>query len=232
MSLKSFAYYDLTEAFGASGCAVCRLLQRDVARLLDSILYEYATDRGMQARFRDSRGLCGRHGWQLSQNNNALGIAVLYEQSLHELLTLLDRPAPVAKARRGIGRLFTASTGSALADSLEPARQCLACETQSGSEANYIRALADDLSDDAMLAAFRTSDGLCVEHFRQALRATTDPAHAAHLTGIQREIWTRLRADLLEFMRKSDYNHAGETMGPESDSWLRAVARLSGEINK
>lgn len=232
MSLKSFAYYDLTEAFGQSGCAVCRLLQRDVARLLDSILYEYATDRGMQARFRASRALCGKHGWQLTQNNNALGIAILYEQSLHELLTILDQPAPVEKARRGLGRLFTASSGAALADSLEPARQCLACETQAANEAAYMRALADDLSDDAMLAAFKSSDGLCLEHFRQALRVTTDPARAAHLTQTQRDIWTRLRADLLEFMRKSDYNHAGEAMGPESDSWLRVIARLSGEINR
>ena len=232
MSLKSFAYYDLTESFSQSGCAVCRLLQRDVARLLDSILYEYATDRGMQARFRASRGLCGKHGWELSRNNNALGIAILYEQSLHELLTLLEKPAPVEKAKRGLGWLFTASSGAALADSLEPVKQCLACETQSTNETAYIRALADDLSDDAMLAAFRSSDGLCVEHFRQALRATTDPARASHLTGVQRDIWTRLRADLLEFMRKSDYNHADEAMGPEANSWLRAVARLSGEINK
>jgi hypothetical protein len=232
LSLKSFAFYDLNDAFGQSGCAVCRLLKRDVARLLDSILYEYATDRGMQARFRASRGLCGKHGWELSRNNNALGIAILYEQSLHELLTILDKPAPVDKARRGIGRLFTASTGHVLADSLEPARQCLACETQTVNEANYIRALAEDLGDDAMLSAFKSSDGLCVEHFRQALRATTDPARAAHLTNVQRDIWTRLRADLLEFMRKSDYNHADEAMGPEADSWLRAIARLSGEIHK
>jgi hypothetical protein len=232
MSLKSFAYYDLTEAFGESGCAVCRLIQRDVARLLDSILYEYVTDRGIQARFRASRGLCGRHGWELSRNDNALGIAILYEQSLHELLTLLDSPPPAEKARRGLGRLFSASSGAALAESLEPSKQCLACETQATNEAACIRALADDLSDEAMLAAFKTSDGLCVEHFRQALRATTDPLRAAHLTEIQRDIWMRLRADLLEFMRKSDYNHADEAMGPEADSWLRAVARLSGEINK
>lgn len=232
MSLKSFAYYDLTEAFGSAGCAVCRVLQRDIARLLDSILYEYATDRGMQARFRASRGLCGKHGWELSGDNNALGIAILYEQSLHEILGLVENSAPVEKARRGIGRLFTAASGQSLADALEPVQQCVACETQAQNEAAYIRALADDLNDEAMLAAFKTSDGLCVEHFRQALRQTTDPIRAAHLTAVQGDIWTRLRAELHEFMRKSDYNHAGEAMGPEADSWLRAVARLSGEINQ
>jgi hypothetical protein len=231
MSLKSFAYYDLIEAFAKPGCAVCRLLERDVARLLDSILYEYSTDRGMQARFRASRGLCGRHGWQLSRSNNALAMAVLYEQSLHEALDILGGPALGDKVKRGLGRLFAAGGGTALADALEPTAVCLACETQAKSETGYSRALGDDLNDEAMLAAFTGSDGLCLEHFRQTLRQC-GPAHAAQLTGIQREIWTRLRAELIEFMRKSDYNNAADVMGSERDSWLRAIARLSGEINK
>lgn len=232
MTLKSFAYYDLLEAFAQRGCAVCRLLARDEARLLDSILYEYSTDRGMQARFRASRGLCRVHGVQLSRLSNALGIAVLYEQALHEALTIIERPPLSEKVRRGIGRRFGPGAGDVLAAALEPTAPCIACETRAKSEAGYIRALGDDLGDEPVLAAFRESDGLCLDHFRQAARQTTDAGRLAHLTGIQREIWTRLRAELLEFMRKNDYNNAGEAMGDEGDSWQRVIAALSGGTAK
>jgi hypothetical protein len=36
-----YSYFDLVEAFGKPGCAVCNLLLRDADRFLDSILYEY-----------------------------------------------------------------------------------------------------------------------------------------------------------------------------------------------
>lgn len=231
LPLKSFAYYDLIEAFAEPGCPVCRMLRRDVARLLDTVLYEYATDRGMQARFRASRGLCAEHGDQLTRNNNALAIAVLYEQSLHEILELSGRPALADRAKRGLGRLFSASGGTALADTLEPTQTCLACETRASRESGYVRALTDDFGDAAMQTAYRASQGLCVEHFRQTLRQSSAPEDAAAIVDIQREIWTRLRAELNEYMRKNDTTYSGEAMGAEADSWRRAVRLVSGDTS-
>lgn len=229
MPLRSFAYYDLTEAFAEPGCPVCRMLRRDVSRLLNSILYEYSTDRGMQARFRASRGLCAKHGNQLSQNNNALGIAVLYEQSLHEILEVTSGAARPERPKRGIGRLFSGGGGAALADALEPTQVCLACETHTSREAGYIRALSDDFGDESMREAHRTSQGLCAEHFRQTLRQMVNPEYLTALVDQQRVIWARLREELNEYMRKSDSNHADEVMGAEADSWRRVVRSLSGE---
>lgn len=228
MSLKSFAYYDLIDACASDGCPMCRLLRRDVSRLLSSILYEYSTDRTMQGRFRASRGLCAEHGTQLLESDNALAIAVLYEQSLHELLELLGRGAPTEQGRRGFGRLFASGAGSGIADALEPTQTCIACETRAANEAMLVRAFMDDLRDEKLLAAFRGSSGLCAAHLRLALRQA-DSATLPLLTGIQHSIWTRLRAELNEFMRKNDFNHKDEAMGSEADSWQRAVRIVSGD---
>ena len=72
--LFPFGYYDLIEAFSQSGCAVCRLVKRDVQRNLNAILYEFVTDGEIYNRFRASRGLCAEHGQMLMGFGNALGI--------------------------------------------------------------------------------------------------------------------------------------------------------------
>ena len=63
-----------------------------------------------------------------------------------------------------------------------------------------------------------------------ALPYANGALHLGHLLeAIQTDIWTRLRAELNEFMRKSDFHNVGEVMGAEGSSWRRAVARLGGE---
>lgn len=229
MKHRTFGYFDLIETFPNPGCAVCTLLLRDVTLLLDKIQYEYVVDRETQRKFRASRGLCDEHGWRLAQIGNALSVAVLYETALDELLKIIDQ-SPAQNSPQGFTRrLFSQNGGSALADALDPTQPCPACETQDAAETRYIDAFTEHLIDDTMLTAFRSSEGLCIEHFKQALRAAGDTQTSALLIATQRAIWERLRDELNEFMRKSDYQHADEPMGAESTSWARAVARIGGE---
>lgn len=227
----TFGFYDLIETFAKPGCAVCNLLQTETSRLLDSILYEYTTDSGIQADFRDSRGLCDEHGHQLAQMGNALGIAVLYEHPLNEVLRILRRSAPGGSSQqRLMNRLFPQNPNVAIIDALTPTKPCIACKMQSGNEARYVKILSDFVDDERMTGAFRASDGLCLPHFTQVLQNTYDASRSRLLIAVQSEIWTRLRDELREFMRKNDYQHADEAItATEGTSWRRAVARLAGE---
>lgn len=228
--LTSFSYFDLVESFPKRGCVVCNLLLRDVERLLDSILYEYVNDPETQKTFRASRGLCNQHGWQMAKFGNVLSIAVLYEASVDEVLSILHQTAPDGNLQHGLARLLVPQdSNAALVEALEPARPCIVCKMESASEAQYIRILSEHLADDKLQGAYRASDGLCLEHFKQALRQTHDVKRSQLLVEIQTNIWDRLRDELREFMRKYDYKHADEKMGAEGDSWRRAVARLGGE---
>ncbi len=228
MSLLPFGFYDLLDQLAEPGCAICALARRDADKQMDAILYEQVVDPPTQAHFRASRGLCAEHGARFTEYRNALGVCVLIDQALDEVLTILATTP--ARGGRTLGRLRGEPGESALARKLGPVRPCPVCEAQTRAEGHYASALALHLADSRLDEAFRLSDGLCLPHFTAALNRADDPARAQRLADIQRGIWRRLKAELAEFMRKSDaVNARGEQMDLESDSWRRAVLLLGGE---
>jgi len=231
--MTPFSYYDLVEAFGSSGCAVCNLLKRDVSRYLDGMLYELVLDPDIQAAFRAERGLCNGHSWQLKQYiGNSLGIAILYAAALDEVLRIVEQTPVENGAQSRLERLFgsgSTSPGTPLAEKLEPAEPCLACTLLARNEKVYVETIAERITDSRLQQAYRSSSGLCLPHFRQVIRQPMPSDQAQLIVSIQKTIWVAFRGELDEFMRKCDFQHAGERMGPEGDSWSRAIARLSGE---
>lgn len=230
---RSPIYFDLIEALGQPGCAVCRLALRDVHRYLDSLLYEYVNEPETNDAFRQMRGLCNEHSWQLRQfKGSVLGIAILYEAALDEVLKIVDGATVRSSSR--LSRLLGAGgeySAAALAERLEPEMPCAACHVLEQGETRYVKLLSDHAADKRVEHALRHSEGLCLPHFRQALRAANGSDNAGLLISIQRILWSKLKDDLNLFMRKYDAQHAGEPMGEEGTSWQRAIARLAGEKN-
>lgn len=227
------SYFDLIDFLSQPGCAVCNLLRRDVARSLEAMLYEYVGDPDTHLAFRQRRGLCNEHGWQLLRHpGNALGIALLYKTAVDETLKVIYQSPLGIDPQSGMGRLLGAAgkpNTSSLADRLEPAGQCPICSQMADSEGQYIRVFCQYLEDDRLKTAYQSSDGLCLPHFRQALRRVPDARGAEILLSIQTTIWEKLHAHLQEFCEKLDYRRSKEKMGEEGDSWRRAVGRLAGE---
>lgn len=226
--LFPFGYYDLIEAFSQAGCAVCRLIKRDVQHHIDATLYEYVTDSGIHDRFRASRGLCAAHGHLLMGFGNALGIATLYEAVLDKLVSISQEGLGMSPTRT-LSRLLSKSNGQALADMLAPEQPCIACETESASNDRYADILGEHIQDEKLQTAYRQSDGLCLPHIRHALAHAKTDDHAKLLLTIQADIWIKLRTELAEFRRKYDFQHVDERMGAEGDSWMRAILRVGGE---
>lgn len=226
-------YHDLIENLAAPGCAVCRLVLRDVDHYLDSLLYEYVNDADTHRAFRSARGLCNVHGWQLLRYmGGSLGVAILYRAALDEVLKITDRAPASGSPPSGLARLLGATAdagGLALADSLEPAGQCPACAFMVGVEARYVRTFVDRITEPRLREAFEASDGLCLPHFRQTLRASVDAGRIQVITAIQRDVWVRLKGELEEFQEKSGRYRRNEPMGAEGDSWQRVIGRMVGE---
>ncbi|GAB4442934.1 MAG: hypothetical protein Kow00120_12070 [Anaerolineae bacterium] len=230
--MKPISYYDLIEMFPKPGCVVCNLLLRDARRLLDATLYELVNDADTQRAFRGRRGLCNTHSWQLKHfMGYSLGIATLYRTSITEVLNIIEQSPVDAGNTSNLARFLGSDAESglrSLADALEPTEPCMVCAMLAKAEADYVWTLCQHLTDARIEAAYRESSGLCLPHFQQFLRAVSDPARARHCIAIQRAIWSRLRADLEEFIAKNDYRRHDEPMGPEGDSWSRAIASLAG----
>jgi hypothetical protein len=226
------AYYDLIETFATPGCAVCNLVLRDVDQFLDSLLYEYVNERDTHRTFRASRGLCNEHSWQLLRySGSSLGIAILSRAVIDELLKALDSvptpPIPDSGLARLRGRQKAAA--ASLADRLEPTEPCPACRARADAEQRFLQTLSTYLADDKMAAAYRDSAGLCLPHFQTFLRHANSSAHLERVITIQRAIWSRLKTELEEFADKSSHERMHEAMGPEADSWQRALSIIAGQ---
>ncbi len=218
-----FGYYDLVEAFAQPGCAICRLLERDVSRFLETLLYEHPVDPISQNNFRASRGLCHQHTWALPDHNSVLPTAILYNAVIDELLRISTETAPNRSQRRLIG-----STDNALAAALEPDRPCPACQVRERAEAIYVEVLGKHVTDERLQAAFTQSDALCLPHFQAVLRATRNSNSARLIADVQRVQWQSLKGELELLLHKLDA-HYHQPIGAESTSWLRALARVVGE---
>jgi uncharacterized protein DUF6062 len=223
--MKPLNYYDFLQYFAQPGCLVCNLVERDVAKYIDSLMYEYVNAPITHEAMRASRGLCAQHNSQLADYGaSVLGISILQSVILDEVLKISGASGGSAFARlRGSLR-----KGAGLADNLEPAAPCSACDALRKSEQLHVDALAFHIDDADLAAAFRDSNGLCVPHFRLALRAAPGAAHVETLVAIQTAIWSALKGELDEFARKYDINHADESMGAEGDSWRRALSLVAG----
>lgn len=231
MTLTPFGYFDLIEKFSQSGCVVCNLLTRDVGRVLDSLLNEHVVEPEIHEKLRASRGLCNEHGWQLAQMGNVMGVGILYQAVLHEVLKSLRKASPDGNSQTRIARRLFSQSGNnaALVDALEAKAPCLVCEMENDYESRYVSVLADQLKVEKMQSAFRQSEGLCLEHFKQTLDYARDKESSQLLIDIQRDIWESLYVEVSDFVRKYEFKYAKEKMGAEGDSWLRTLARMSGE---
>jgi hypothetical protein len=225
-------YVDLLDRLSRRGCAVCGLLLHNENQYLDSLLYEFVNDAGIQQAFRLGHGLCNHHSWLLAHHHGySLGVSILFEAALDEVINTLEKensPFEFSKLETAVSGWFGGKANTRLADKLESEIPCLACASLCEAETRYIGTFAKYWSDAALQNAYQQSDGLCLPHFRDVLRQMPVLKERAHLVEIQRVKWEKLKDELNQFQLKSAYNYVGDPIGDEADSWRRTVASLAG----
>lgn len=230
------SYFDLLDAFKGHGCPACRLLQRDAARFLDALMYEFTADNATIETIRASRGLCNLHAWQMRESKgNSGGIAMLHRSALRELVNILKdtsgkggAAAASAPLLRLLG-LGQAGDGALTAERLAPNERCLCCAALETSEEGYLLALAGGVAEADFQAVYRASDGLCLPHFRRLLTRIPQPAVVQTLVEMQAAIWQTLANDMQSFIDKVAASQNAEDFTPaESSSWGRMVESLAG----
>jgi hypothetical protein len=225
-----FSFFNMVEAFQKPGCAICNMLQDDNDEFVKSLLYEYPNDINVQETFRAARGLCNEHSWQLLsyKGGGALSIAVLYATTVRKILKIIDESSLEKGGGSWLNRLRGgADPGSALADQLESGAHCLACDVLRKSEDHYLETFSQYIDDQRLQEVYRASEGLCLPHFRLALRVTRDPERLQQLVSIQAEIWRAIEDELETFKDNYDITKA-QVMGEEGDSWQRVIGQMAG----
>ena len=223
--MPSATAYSLLEACRAPGCPVCRLEQRAVERYLDNKFYESVNSVAWRDELRQSFGFCHEHTW-LAVNGrlgDALGFSIISRDLVNSILKQLNEAGSSSPTS---GR--RTSMLKQIRDALTPRKRCPVCEHREETTRRVLSVLLEELDQPNMTDALEASDGLCVPHLRFVLEHVKDVSDSETLLTIHREKLENLRAELDEFIRKSEYKAVRESFGAEGNAWLRAISMITG----
>ncbi len=237
----SFSYFEILDACQEPNCPVCSLGHAAARRNVNTLIYEGVNDYGLRAKLRESQGYCHEHAWLLPEagESAALGIAIVHRDLLNSIRQQLES-AKFDKARKRNLR-------SAVADAINPDERtaraansakylpanapCPACKNRDKIEQLALKSIVDALKkqDVQMLAALKSSDGLCLPHLRQAMESARNEQAFDALVSISQEQISGLIQELDEFIRKNDHRFRDEKITQrERESWRRALQRVVG----
>jgi hypothetical protein len=225
-SPKGMSRFELEEALGQQGCAVCRLVERAGNSYLEYLLYDLVNDRDVQKEFRASLGLCERHVQGMLEKGDGLGVAILYRAAVKELLGLLSEIPDAPRSQAPLAKLLRRSTrvNSAVP---EPGDGCMVCGAEAEAERRYLRVLLDGAEDGSLGGLLGGSGSVCVRHLSRVSVLAGGWLPPA-LVDVTREMFEDLEADLSRYVWHSDYRFRDEPWGKERDSWKRVVERMVG----
>ena len=233
---KHTSYFELLDALKHPGCPVCRLAEKTVTQFFDNLIYENVNDPGIRQSFRAAYGFCNTHAWQLVQAGGTSGIAILYREAVQDMLEAIDKanfdPAQGGGLRwlqQALGNGKASDATAELVQQLTPQVDCPACQLRNDRAGMMIDVLLEHLLEDELSGAFESSSGLCLPHFRTALRRVQDATSFQRLAETQLSILRHVKSELDELIRKYDYRFAQEPVGQEADAWMRAVALIASE---
>ncbi len=218
---------DLIETMATPGCAVCRLVDRDVRQYIDSFFYESITVVERRTEIRAARGFCSVHGSILAGHSRTLGTAIIHHDVINDIL----RGFPPGTKRGGALRIALSNAREAAARALKPRRECVLCEHERHQERILLEALVNGLPDEKIRSAFERSGGLCIPHLQAALQLRHIRADNLRLLiDMERRMLGTLRDELDTFIHKSNGSYEFVAMGAESDSPARATKLVSGRV--
>jgi len=232
---KSAGFYDLRQAFGEPGCALCRLLAQTADGYIDSMLWELVNDPELRQELNQTRGYCREHAWLLVRHGASLGAAIMMKDIIDTLVRVAgagQSESPSSFSFRQMWQSFNSTqlgAAAKLAADFAPQAPCPVCVKVQATESYYLVTLRQHLTGpDSLAPAYQASAGLCLPHFRLVLAQITDGETLTTLVEAQKVVWQRLSAELSEFIRKKDHRFQHESYGPEGDSWLRAIEAVVG----
>jgi hypothetical protein len=241
---RSSIYHEMVEALAQPGCPVCQLIDRAVRQYVDVFFYENITNVERRAEIRAARGYCSVHGALLAGHSRMLGVAIIQHDVINDVLRDMNKTLPPTPAEPANNRppykphkpaplddITATPLRNALGSAVKPRRDCPLCEYERDRERNLLRTLINDVNEPKMRAAFEKSSGLCLPHVNAALQLRGVSADGLRLVmQIERDILQALKAELDEYLVKSNGSYGYESMGKEADSPARAVRLVSGRV--
>ena len=216
-------------------CPVCLLCEKDLRHFYRWYFIEYYHDPTWIVNTLNSGGFCKKHSCDLIHMGKGHEMSLVYDYLVNVTLTRLER------VLREIGKYEHENLFSKIIKEiidveypkeakkrLQPTEICPICKSISDSADKWIQDLLMDLEGEETKELYHSSRGLCMNHFRQALE-TASPEAELLLIQKQAEVLKKLKKDLEEYRRQSDYHCSLEPKGEEQTAWIRAIRFFTGK---
>jgi hypothetical protein len=225
-----FTTIALKDGLAKGGCAVCQALNTSVRRYIFSFLYEGMMSADAHERFLQGGGFCAQHFRQAKAIEDeswtdGFGIAILCENLLEKSLKNVEL---MQTSRNGSKRGFLGVRRGEAVFRLYPGRGCTVCAMAHESEAHYLEALEELLSEPDFTRRYERSRGVCLGHVQAAAQTWTLSASLSVVREVADRHVRQLISELREFQRKHDYQYKHEPRGEEWSAPERAIEFLTG----
>jgi hypothetical protein len=220
LPVRTGADVHLADAFGQSGCPLCRERARTEAAYLESILSESVNDIPFRQALDAGRGFCGRHAAAIldadRRRAGSLGAAILLRATLAPRLRELE----AASSSSGRGRARRVQDASR-----PPA--CPACERVAGAEAGVAESTVRHTADPAWAEAVAAAP-MCLDHLLTLLAVRSAPTAWADVEARQLARLVDLRDRLDGFAHTSSHDRRQRQTEAQRASPDEAAAVLAG----
>lgn len=221
-------YFALLECMDNDGCMVCRLLERQVERIIDSLRYEKIDDFEVRRSIHQSGGFCREHALQVLEKGDPLVHAIIYSRLFEQKAEALRLEVNLIRRRghRNRGKRLESSEGFRE----DGAPGCLICQAERKLEKRVLPLIPIFFAqDEAFRDAFKVSGHLCVPHLEAVFAYSKAHSEVKDIISVQIEKYAILANHLREIERKFDYRYCGEaSCEEERKAWKLAVALWTG----
>ena len=143
---KHINFFVLQKASVKPGCFLCRIIDEQMLRYIDNMLFEHISDRGFRSQYRSAGGFCSFHSKTLLSFRDGLAVAILSRDILEDRICSFEKK-----------------------ESWHPKSPCPICQERIKTEEGFLSFLAESDGDSPEERELRTlisaSDGLCAHHY-------------------------------------------------------------------
>lgn len=192
----------------------------------------------------NQKGFCERHMNQLYEAGNRLGLGLMMDTHMKELLRSLKKhaqsmkEAAAAEAGKPIFKRIGSKKGLSMTEEAQRARafsdQCVMCERVKDNMERYLYTLLYMYRHEPDFPKlFSESKGMCLTHYREALEMA--PKHLSGddlvqftdtLTNLEVTNFERLEKEVEWFTLKFDYKNEDKPWGNSRDAVRRGMGKL------
>lgn len=208
------------------GCPFCRLFQKLEENELDIILGASMMEPDIRIKTNEM-GFCSTHYRKMLSRQRMLGIGLMLESHLDEVMKKLSPKTLINKSCASLSALSTLENS------------CYVC---SRIERNLSLMIATAVylfeSDPAFKEKFSSAPYFCLPHYRAMLDYASKKMPKRHYAElyetahtINEEYVKTLRSDVSWFCKKFDYRYDEEPWYNSKDSIQRSIKFLTGEVD-